>query len=154
MRHRPFAKRSNAAWLWVGLIVLVVMILVGCSTNQTGPTAVPTSAAAIAAPYPAEISVAQALAKRDTGAFFLDVREPSEWNQAHIPGSTLIPLGQLDKRVNEVPRDKEIVVVCRSGSRSKAGRDIVKNAGFTQVTCMTGGLNAWQAAGYPTVSGP
>ncbi len=152
--HRPFAKRPNAAWLWVGLIVLVVVILVGCSTNPAGPTAVPTSAAAIATPYPAEISVAQALAKRDAGAFFLDVREPSEWNQVHLPGSTLIPLGQLQQHVTELPRDKEIVVVCHSGSRSKAGRDIVKNAGFTQVTCMTGGLTAWQAAGYPTVSGP
>ena len=152
--HQPFSKRSNAAWLWLGLSVLAAVMLVGCSTNQATPTVVPTSAAAIAAPYPAEISVAQALAKRDAGAFFLDVREPSEWNQAHIAGSTLIPLGQLEKRVTELPRDKEIVVVCHSGTRSKAGRDIVKNAGFTQVTCMTGGLTAWQAAGYPTVSGP
>ena len=152
--HRPFSKRSNAAWLWLGLSVLVVVMLVGCSTNQATPTVVPTSAAAIAAPYPAEISVAQALAKRDAGAFFLDVREPAEWNQAHIPGSTLIPLGELEKRVNEVPHDKAVVVVCRSGTRSKAGRDILKTAGFTQVTCLNGGLNAWQAAGYPTVTGP
>ena len=151
---RPFAKRSNAAWLWIGLSILVVVTLVGCSTNQTTPTTVPTSAAAAVAPYPAEISAAQALAKRDAGAFILDVREPSEWNQVHIPGSTLIPLGQLQQHMTELPRDKEIVVVCHSGVRSKAGRDTLKNAGFTQVTCMTGGLIAWQAAGYPTVSGP
>ena len=152
--HRPFSKRSNAAWLWISLSVLVAVMLVGCSTNQTTPTVVPTSAAAIAAPYPAEISAAQVLAKRAAGAFILDVREPSEWNQVHIPGSMLIPLGQLQQHVTELPRDKEIVVVCHSGARSKAGRDIVKNADFTQVTYMTGGLIAWQAAGYPTVSGP
>lgn len=146
---QPITKRSNAAWLWVSLIVLAVVTLAlgGCSTGQAKPTAVPT-------PYPAEISVAQAAVKRDAGAFFLDVREPSEWSQAHIPGSTLISLGELEKRVNEVPRDKEIVVVCQSGTRSKAGRDLLINAGFTQVACMQGGLNEWKAAGYPTVAGP
>jgi rhodanese-related sulfurtransferase len=147
MIRQTWVKKPAVAWLWAGLIALVVVTVVGCSTNQAAPTAVPT-------PYPAEISVVQASARREAGAFFLDVREPNEWNQAHIAGSTLIPLGDLEKRVNEVPRDKEIVVVCRSGSRSKAGRDILRNAGLTEVTCMTGGLTAWQAAGYPIVSGP
>jgi rhodanese-related sulfurtransferase len=51
--------------------------------------------------------------------------------------------------VSEVPRDKEIVVVCRSGNRSQQGRDILLDAGFAQVTSMTGGLNEWRAKGYP-----
>jgi rhodanese-related sulfurtransferase len=100
-----------------------------------------------------EISVEQTKAKMEAGALILDVREPSEWYPAHIPGSKLIPLGELEKRVNELPRDKHIVVVCRSGGRSAKGRDILKQAGFTGVTSMAGGMNAWRAAGYPTVSG-
>jgi rhodanese-related sulfurtransferase len=94
------------------------------------------------------------IAKRSAGAFVLDVRQPDEWNEYHVPGSTLIPLDQLETRLNEVPQDKEIVVVCRSGNRSQPGRDVLKNAGFKQVTSMAGGLKEWKAAGLPTVAGP
>jgi rhodanese-related sulfurtransferase len=107
-----------------------------------------------AAPLPDTISVAEAAAKRDAGAFILDVRTPDEWNEYHIPGSTLIPLDQLETRLTEVPKNEEVVVVCRSGNRSQPGRDILKNAGFQQVTSMTGGLKEWKAAGLPTVAGP
>ena len=102
---------------------------------------------------PAEISVTDAVARREAGAFILDVREPDEWVEYHMPESTLIPLGELEARVQEVPQDKEVVVVCRSGNRSKSGREILLKAGFTQVTSMTGGLTAWRAQGFPTVSG-
>jgi rhodanese-related sulfurtransferase len=91
---------------------------------------------------------------RDSGAFILDVREPDEWNESHIPGATLIPLGELASRVDEVPQDQEVVVVCRSGNRSQQGRDILLSAGFTDVTSMAGGVNQWKAAGFETVSGP
>src|SRR5512147_970244 len=111
------------------LALTVALIVAGCAP---APAAAPTAAPAAAA-LPAEISVAEASTKRDAGAFILDVREPDEWNTVHIPGATLIPLGQLEARVNEVPKDKEVVVVCRSGNRSKQGRDILKDAGFTQV---------------------
>jgi rhodanese-related sulfurtransferase len=98
--------------------------------------------------------VEAAAAKREAGAFILDVRQPEEWNEFHIPDATLIPLGELASRVDEVPRDQEIVVVCRSGNRSQQGRDILLKAGFTQVTSMAGGVTQWKAAGHPTVSGP
>jgi rhodanese-related sulfurtransferase len=52
-----------------------------------------------------------------------------------------------------VPKDKEVVVVCRSGNRSKQGRDILKSAGFPQVTSMSGGLAQWSAAGLPAATG-
>jgi rhodanese-related sulfurtransferase len=87
-------------------------------------------------------------------AFILDVREPDEWVESHIPGATLIPLGELASRVDEVPQDQEVVVVCRSGNRSAEGRDILLAAGFEQVTSMAGGVNQWKAAGFETVSGP
>jgi rhodanese-related sulfurtransferase len=104
--------------------------------------------------YPREISVDEAVAKRDAGVFILDVRQPEEWNEFHVPDSTLIPLGELASRVDELPKDQEIVIVCRSGNRSAQGRDILLDAGFTQVTSMAGGLTQWRAAGYPTISGP
>jgi len=95
------------------------------------------------------ISVADAYNMYQNGAFVLDVRTVEEWNEFHAPNTTLIPLDQLASRVNEVPRDREIVVVCRSGNRSQQGRDILLNAGFENVTSMTGGLTEWRAQGYP-----
>jgi rhodanese-related sulfurtransferase len=149
MMNERFLKNSYSAWLWLGFIAA---LMIGTATLPSVTVAAPQKESA-AQPLPDEISVAQAKDKKDQGAFFLDVREPSEWYPSHIAGSTLIPLGQLENRVKELPQDKEIVVVCRSGGRSSAGRDILKKAGFTQVTSMAGGLNEWKGAGYPTVSG-
>jgi phage shock protein E len=102
----------------------------------------------------AEISVVEAATRRDQGAFMLDVRTQEEWEEYHIPDSTLIPLEELNGRLDEVPRDREVVVVCRSGNRSRTGRDTLVSAGFTQAFSMAGGLTAWRNQGYPTVSGP
>ena len=79
----------------------------------------------------------------------MDVRTQEEWDEYHAPNTTLIPLDQLEQRVNELPKDQEIVVVCRSGNRSQTGRDILLNAGFEQVTSMAGGLSSWRSSGYP-----
>lgn len=138
-------KKNNQLLLWGAVALIVVMALVwmiaGGDSNAGGG-------------LPAEISVSDALAKKEAGAFILDVRQPDEWNEAHIQNATLIPLDQLPDRINELPKNQEIVVVCRSGNRSAQGRDILLQAGFTNVTSMAGGLNQWKAAGYPTVSGP
>jgi rhodanese-related sulfurtransferase len=140
------------------LIGVALLAVAGCTpapaTTPAVPPTVAAKAPAAAAPLPDTISVAEAAAKRDAGAFVLDVRAQDEWNEYHIPGSTLIPLDQLETRLGEVPQGKEIVVVCRSGNRSQPGRDVLKNAGFKPVTSMSGGLKEWKAAGLPTVAGP
>jgi len=102
---------------------------------------------------PPNVTVANALNMREKGAFILDVRQEWEWKWFHIPGSTLIPLGQLADRVADVPRDRDILVVCRSGYRSRKGRDTLISAGFTRVTSMDGGVKQWKAEGHPVVSG-
>jgi rhodanese-related sulfurtransferase len=95
------------------------------------------------------LSTSEAYELYQNGAFVLDVRTQEEWNEYHVPNTTLIPLDQLPARLGEVPRDRQIVVVCRSGNRSQQARDILLNAGFEQVTSMSGGLNEWRAGGYP-----
>ncbi len=102
---------------------------------------------------PPRVNITRASELRDAGAFVLDVREPHEWVEGHIPGSTLIPLGELPARVAEVPKDKQILVVCRSGNRSQSGRDILVQAGFTNVTSMDGGVVQWGASGRELVTG-
>lgn len=101
-----------------------------------------------------EVGVAEAIDLHDGGAFVLDVREPDEYAAGHIEGSTLIPLGQLASRTAEVPRDRTVLVVCRSGNRSAEGRDILLGAGFEDVTSLAGGVSDWAAAGQPLVPGP
>lgn len=125
------------------IAVLVVVALAIYLILQMGNTANNTAS------LPGEISVSEAYSKYQSGVFVLDVRTQEEWNDYHAPNTTLIPLDQLAARVNELPKDREIVVVCRSGNRSQQGRDILLNAGFTQVTSMKGGLNEWRASGYP-----
>lgn len=136
----------NRILLWAGPRILAVVLGWGGLVSPADATA--------AEALPPEISVAEAAVLRDEGVLALDVREPHEWVESHIPGATLIPLGELAARVDEIPRDRKIVVVCRSGNRSAKGRDILLAAGFRQVTNMAGGIIQWKAAGFPTVSGP
>jgi rhodanese-related sulfurtransferase len=139
-KRRQGSRKRNLNWLWVGLGMLVVVV---ASILLFSPKATPA----------VEISPAQAYAKYQQGAFFLDVRSQDEWNQFHIKGSTLIPLDQLQKRANELSKDKDIVVVCLSGHRSLSGTTILQQAGFKHVSCLSGGLQAWMDANYPVEKG-
>ncbi len=131
-------------WLWlVPIIAIVILAAAGLSLFGGPPAAAP------AAAFPAEISIEQAHQKYEEGVFVLDVRTPAEWEDFHAPNTTLIPLNELESRLAEVPKDQEVVVICRSGNRSQAGRDILRQAGYEQVSSVAGGLNAWRNAGYP-----
>lgn len=124
-------------------ILLAVALVIFIILQSGGSGGAPTS---VLAP---EISVTDAYAMYQNGAYVLDVRTVEEWDEFHAPNTTLIPLDELAVRFNEVPSDREIVVVCRSGNRSQQGRDILLNAGFENVTSMAGGLNEWRSLGYP-----
>lgn len=73
----------------------------------------------------------------------VDVRQPMEYAQGHIPGARLIPLGELPSRVGEIDGSKPTVVYCRSGNRSGAGTSVLLGAGLKAVFNMVGGMNAW-----------
>lgn len=75
--------------------------------------------------------------------FLLDVREDYEYKYANIPGSTLIPLNKIPERHTELDADKAIVVICHHGSRSKRAANFLVSAGFTDVTNLEGGIDAW-----------
>ena len=92
---------------------------------------------------------AQALLNK--GALLLDVREPDEWRAGHAPPATLIPMGQVLAKTNDLPRDGTIVVVCRSGGRSAAVTDALRAGGFDAVN-LAGGMSAWSAAGLSVVT--
>lgn len=88
----------------------------------------------------------QKLAERLQSAeppFVLDVREPSEFQAGSIKGAHLIPLGALAQRLSEVPKDKPVVVVCRSGNRSARATLLLREKGYTNVENLAGGMIAW-----------
>jgi len=151
-------KRSSSLWLLAGLIVLVLVVVfvAGQALRRNNASAAGDSSAkqADAPSLPMEVTVSDAAQMRADGALMIDVREQSEWDEFHMPDARLIPLAQLENRVDDLPKDRDIVVVCRSGNRSQQGRDILLQAGFTRVTSMSGGMNDWKANGFPTVTGP
>ena len=109
-----------------------------------------------AAATPHTVDVKQAAAMQSSGALLVDVRETDEYAQAHAPGSTLIPLSQLQQRLQELDRYKNtpVVLICRSGRRSEQAQKILEKAGFSAAVNVEGGMNSWQKAGLPVVSGP
>lgn len=87
-------------------------------------------------------------ARSNPTVFMLDVREPDEYDAGHIPGITLIPMGEIPDRLGEIPTDVPVIVTCRTGNRSGQVVDFLREQGFTNVHNMDGGIVAWQKAGY------
>jgi rhodanese-related sulfurtransferase len=85
------------------------------------------------------------------GAVFLDVREPEEWDAGHAPDATWIPMSELGQRFDDVPRDRRIVAVCRSGARSERVTQALAQRGYDAVN-LEGGMQAWEADGRPGVT--
>lgn len=79
-------------------------------------------------------------------ALVLDVRKPDEWERGSVPGSLQIFLGHLESRIDEVPRDRPLVVMCSVGHRASVAASLLKRAGFDRVSNYLGGFTAWQRA--------
>lgn len=151
-KHHPTPKkgtrkkptRAKFPWTWAALGALVLLVVAGALVlwqNEPEPV------------LAEEISTAEAYEKYQAGTFLVDVRTPEEWDEVRVPGVPLVPLDELEERLDEIPQGEEIVVICRSGNRSKQAAAILTEAGFTQVASMQGGIKEWQAAGYPVEEG-
>lgn len=101
------------------------------------------------------VDVKMAAAMQDAGALLLDVREPHEHALGHAPGSVLIPLGQLERRLQEITRfrDQPVAVICRSGRRSFEAQRFLVSLGFNAAVNVEGGMISWQSAGLPVMAG-
>lgn len=148
-RQQSTARATRRSPLvWIIAFVAVVGAVFALTRLLTPPVAATTGEA-----LPREVTVAQAAELRDNGAFVLDVREPAEWEAGHVPDSVHIPLAQLSSRMSEIPTDQQVVVICRSGNRSAQARDLLLNAGYSNVTSVAGGIVDWQAQGQPVTTG-
>jgi rhodanese-related sulfurtransferase len=100
-----------------------------------------------------EIDVAELARRHAEGAYVLDVRQPDEYEAGHVPGAVLVPLDQLEARRAEVPTDRPVLVICKSGGRSAKAVQHLAPLGV-DATNVAGGTMAWIDAGNPVVEGP
>ena len=84
----------------------------------------------------------------------VDVRNPDELVESRVAGARWIPLPELAARFDELPRDRPLFMICRSGSRSAAATAFLAGRGWSEVSNVTGGMIGWQWAKLPAVSGP
>lgn len=92
---------------------------------------------------------AKALLDKNKNVYLLDVRTPQEYSQASLAGSVLIPIGEFERRINEVPKNKTIIVYCAVGSRSKPAAGLLSQRGYKEVYNMTDGIVGWYRNGFP-----
>ena len=134
-------------YLLMAILILLALALTACSASPAAPVAASSQVEVAQLGPNVDVATVNALQGRDD-VVILDVREQSEYDAGHIPGVTLIPLNDVPNRLNEIPKDKPVIVTCRSGNRSGQATDFLRQQGYTNVHNMTGGINAWQQAGY------
>jgi molybdopterin/thiamine biosynthesis adenylyltransferase/rhodanese-related sulfurtransferase len=115
----------------------------------------PPQPVAVVEEAPRDISPEAAKAMIDRGeASLVDVRERWEWMTARIPGATLIPLGELDRRIAEIAADRPVILYCAVGQRSAAAADALRERGHARAFNIAGGIVAWMNGQYPVEAGP
>jgi rhodanese-related sulfurtransferase len=136
----PFLRKPAGQLTVVLLVVLIVILIAVAGGNSVKKSA-------------REVSVDEAYQMFQNGTFVLDVSWPAEWNEYHAPNTMLIPLDQLYNRINELPKDREILIVSRSQTSSQQARDLLLSSGVNAVS-MAGSLSEWYAKGYPIEGAP
>jgi rhodanese-related sulfurtransferase len=122
--------------IFIGFIIYLIALAGGDNNAQAGA-----------------VNVDETYQLYQSGALILDVRTQTEWDAYHAPNTMWIPLDQLQGRLNEIPRDKQIIVVCTSGACSQQGRDLLVSAGLN-ASSMKDGFDIWYTRGYPIEGAP
>ena len=139
----------------------VAVLLVGCAMFAAGPagagdpaTPAPSAptAAAPAAAHVTPMTQEQLLehqAKHPGHLIVLDVRTPEEFAAGHVPGAKNVPYDLVAARLGEIPRDKDVVLYCKSGRRAGLAADVLAANGYTRLSHLEGDMTAWVANGRP-----
>ncbi|MCE9538572.1 MAG: rhodanese-like domain-containing protein [Bacteroidetes bacterium] len=145
-----------------GIIILSFLAsfyLVGCSNSNTSETktteALIDSANAEFISPKTDISVDEAFELTKKEALIIDVREQDELAEMayDVKNVKNIPLGELESRFAEIPKNKQVIVVCKRGGRSSQAYELLKEKGFKNISNMEGGMDAWTEKGLPTLEG-
>ena len=100
-----------------------------------------------------EVDIDELARVRESGIVLVDVREPDEYERARVPGAKLIPLAEVPERVEEIPDDQRVYVICGTGPRSARAVEYLNNQGYDTVN-VAGGTKAWVDVGLPVEHGP
>jgi rhodanese-related sulfurtransferase len=111
------------------LVILLVVILAACGISSEGYRNISSKEAK------------QLIDNKEV--VVLDVRTPEEYQDGHIPNAILIPLQELENKLNELDKEEPYLVVCRSGNRSTQASEILTSNSFAKIYNMTGGMNNW-----------
>ncbi len=98
------------------------------------------------------VEEAKSLVESNVSLIIVDVRTREEYDNSHIEGAILIPVSELEGRINELSKEEELLIYCRTGNRSSNSVNILKANGYTKIFHMNDGIIAWIQAGYPTVN--
>jgi rhodanese-related sulfurtransferase len=154
---QQYIRTMNRTLLIVVVFLMFSVTLSGCIDNKGYENNNVTDTRVSEKITYMNINVTQAKEMIDRGGLFiLDVRRPDEYASGHIKNSTLlavqdIPANELNIKLKELPEDRNILVYCRSGSRSVAASTVLVDNGFSHVYNMQTGINGWINAGYETV---
>jgi rhodanese-related sulfurtransferase len=135
--------------LAAALLAALALVAAGCGSDSSSAREETTAAAANAVTLASPEGAHRLVEEGDVEV--IDVRTPEEYADGHIEGATLIDFYEPDfaERIDELDRDADYVVYCRSGNRSGQATVMMADRGFTAVTDVDGGIVAWEAAGLP-----
>jgi len=134
-------------WILIALLLVVTLTVVACGSDddKNSDTSRPATFTTL------DAQAAYNRFSKNGSAIIVDVRQPEEWAATGIPtGAQLIPLPEFDQRApNELPKDKEIYVICNSGNRSVVAAQSLISLGYPDVVNIDGGIQAWLRASLP-----
>ena len=148
MKTPGISGRRVVLWLAAGTLAGSVAFAGDPAPAQPQPAAATVPQAAKAVPLTQEQLLEQQ-AKHADRLFVLDVRTPAEFAEGHVPGAVNIPHDQVAARIGEVPRDKDVVLYCKSGRRAGLAADVLTANGYTRLKHLEGDMTAWAANGRP-----
>jgi phage shock protein E len=142
-------SQPKTNWQLLPLFLMLMLTLIGCGSqaNTSAPAADGGSSKSLYLPVHVDAATVNNVRNRDD-VVLIDVREDWEYAEGHIPGAVLIPFDQIPDRFAEIPQDKTVIAVCRSGNRSSQAISFLSQRGFNNVHNMQGGMLAWDQAGY------
>ncbi len=143
------SRRSVAALLLVGAMSVALMAIATAGEPvATASASAPTAAATAVAPMSQE-ALLEHQSRHPDHLFVLDVRTPQEFAEGHVPGAVNVPYDQLASRLAEVPKDKDVVLYCKSGRRAGIAADVLAANGYQRLSHLEGDMPAWVAKGHP-----
>lgn len=119
------------------------------TSSIVAPVALALAGVAFAGTMVTPAEVAQQIKQPKTAPYLLDVRTQEEFAEGHVPRAANIPVQELETRLAEVPKDRDVVVYCRSGARATRAAALLREKGYTRISEMTGSMMAWDAAKLP-----